>query len=129
MGMYTELVFKAEVKKGIPPDVEAVLQYLFNDGAEPAGLDDPFFRCERWMVIGHCSSYYHVPWNTSKYAEHYIFSRSDLKNYDGEIALFLDWVRPYLDEWPEKCIGWIWYEEEDEPTLIYARKEKANADD
>lgn len=121
MGMYTELIFKADVKKILPTDVEAVLQHLFNGDVLPSNLPEhPLFGLPRWTMIGRGCSYYHVPWVNSKYSEGYIFSRSDLKNYDGEIEAFIDWIRPYLDEHPEKCVGWMWYEELDAPVLIYA---------
>lgn len=120
MGMYTELILKTEVKPDIPDEAEQVLQLLFNDGPGPTTLPDhPFFKSERWQMIGACSSYYHIPWSTSRYAEGYIFSRSDLKNYDSEISKFLDWVRPYLDTLPGDCIGWSWYEEDLKPKLLH----------
>jgi hypothetical protein len=119
MGMYTELIIKADVKNNLPDDVEQVLQYLFNGGDEPDSLPDHlFFRCERWPMVGQCSSYYHTPWATSKYSEGYLFSRSDLKNYGDEISLFIDWIKPYLDVYEGQCIGWRWYEEDDVPVLI-----------
>ena len=119
MGMYTELVLKTEVNTNLPMDVEAVLQHLFNGADAPETLPEhPFFNCGRWPFIGRSSSYYHVPWSTSRYEENYIFSRSDLKNYDGEIAKFISWLTPYISELNGTCIGWSWYEEEDKPTLI-----------
>ena len=122
MGMYTELVLKVEVKKQLPPEVEEVLQFLFNGGPKPELTPNhPFFDTERWTHIGNMSSYYHTPWTTSKYKESYIFSRSDLKNYNGEIGKFIDWLRPYLGKYQGDCLGWEWYEEEEMPTLITRR--------
>lgn len=129
MGMYTELVLKCQIKDNLPDDVRAVLKHLFKEGDEPKSLPDhAFFKCPRWMMIGQCSSFYHHPAALSDYwTGHgnddnrggYIFSRSDLKNYDDEIAKFIDWVMPYIDEMDGQCIGWSWYEEETEPTLLY----------
>lgn len=120
MGMYTELVLKCEVKQKLPEEVEAVLQYLFNGKDLPAILpSDSFFQKPRWAAVGCCCSYYHTPFSLSKYESNYIFSRSDLKNYDGEIEAFLGWLRPYINEPEEKCIGWIWYEEFSSPRLIF----------
>jgi len=119
MGMHTELVIKADTKTDLPPIVDSVLQHLFNGANEPDALPDhAFFSCYRWSMVGRCSSYYHVPWADSKYSEGYIFSRSDLKNYDDEIELFIDWIKPYLDQMQGDCIGWSWYEESETPTLI-----------
>lgn len=119
MGMYTELVLKVDLRKNLPENVEEVLQYLFGEGEEPTELPyHPFFSCPRWDAIGSSNSYYHVPKTLNFLSEGYLFSRSDLKNYTDEIAYFLAWVKPYLDHSEGECIGWVWYEEADQPTLI-----------
>ena len=129
MGMYTELVFKASLPKTIPPDVRAVLEHLFRERLVPTSLPDhPFFAKERWSLIGRCCSAYHHgrvvnSWDEEPYScSIKIFSRSDFKDYDEEIAAFIDWVCPYLHESEGDCIGWSWYEEMDKPILIYAQK-------
>lgn len=129
MGMYTELVLKCEIKDDVPPYVKDVLKYLFKAGDEPKMLPQhEFFKCSRWPMVGQGSSFYHHPRAMSDYwTGHgdkddrggYIFSRSDLKNYDAEIAKFLDWLMPYIDQLDGECIGWTWYEEDEKPTLIY----------
>lgn len=119
MGMYTELVIKADVKSDLPVEIEKVLQHMFNGEEKPIELPNhPFFQCHRWPMLGSCSSYYHIPWSDSMYHEGYLFSRSDLKNYSDEIELFVDWIKPYLDAPVGFCIGWKWYEEWDKPELI-----------
>jgi hypothetical protein len=128
MGMYTELVLKCQIKDDLPDDVRAVLKHLFKGGDEPESLPDhEFFKSRRWSLIGRCSSFYHHPNAMSDYwTGHgdddnrggYIFSRSDLKNYDGEIGHFIDWLMPYIDQDEGDCIGWEWYEEDDVPTLL-----------
>ena len=121
--MYTELVLKCEVKADLPEDVEIILNYLFND-RETTLLELPkhkFFTLYRWKMLGSCNSYYHVPWSNSMYNEHYIFSRSDFKNYSNEIEEFIDWISPYIIGKSGTCIGWTWYEEDSQPTLIYKR--------
>ena len=119
MGMYTELVLKCEVKDALPDEVRTMLNFLFNGGEIPIGLPEhPFFKCARWSMIGTCSSYYHVPFALSRFLEGHIFSRSDLKNYDNEIGLFLNWLHPYIDAFEGDCIGWKWYEEYRVPTLL-----------
>lgn len=124
MGMYTELVLKADIREDIPDQVRAILRFLFTEGDRgeaPTDLPDhPFFKADRWRWIGQSSSYYHIPWAVSRYEADRIFSRSDLKNYGGEIALFVDWLAPYVEMRGErKCIGWSWYEEDSEPTLLF----------
>lgn len=120
MGMYTELVIKADIKHNLPKEVEKVLQYLFNNDAKPTKLPHhPFFECQRWDCIGKSSSHYHIPQTLNFYDGTYLFSRSDLKNYGGEIEDFVNWLSPYINCEKEKCIGWSWYEEDDSPTLLY----------
>ena len=126
MGMYTELLLKAEVEDETPPQVMRVLEYFFKGGPEPESLPDhPLFEKPRWEMIGRSSSYYHIPWpdggmgrGGAERGTWYIFSRSDLKNYDGEIEAFLDWSRPYLRPATGSCLGWTWYEEAEHPTMI-----------
>lgn len=122
MGMYTELVFKADIKSDLPADVRTILHAMFSPRdvakVDVELPDHPFFKCPRWQMIGACSSYYHIPWATSRFEDDYIFSRSDLKNYDDEINKFIDWVKPYIAAPPGHCIGWSWYEESNVPTLI-----------
>lgn len=132
MGMYTELVLKCQIKEGVPRQVKEVLHYLFVDQTTgvPECPNHPFFKTPRWNFVGSSGSFYHHPKPVTHlyevdYADFmYIFSRSDLKNYDNEIALFLDWINPYLDHMPGECIGWTWYEEEEQPTLIYCKGNK-----
>lgn len=124
MGMYTELLLKCSVKENLSLKTKNILDFLFNDKEEPDDLPDhDFFKCERWKSIGRCNSYYHIPYTLNYYKEGYLFSRSDLKNYNNEIGLFLEWIDPYINGLEESCIGWIWYEENFEPTLIYKKQD------
>ena len=123
--MYTELVIKCLIKSNAPDDVKKILSCLFNGEKDLREIIDlpehEFFKCTRAWHLGSCSSYYHIPWATSKYAENIIFSRSDLKDYDNEISKFIDWLMPYIDEIDGQCIGWSWYEEEITPTLLFKK--------
>ena len=125
MGMYTELVLKCQIKEDAPADVKSVIAHMFCGDDAPEKLPDhPFFGLTRWNFIGSCSSFYHHPEvvnSCSKFyytESQYIFSRSDIKNYDGEIESFIDWLKPYVDAPEGQCIGWSWHEEEQQPTLI-----------
>ena len=76
-------------------------------------------------MIGSCCSFYHFParvglvYEPEHLDEIYIFNRSDLKNYDGEIAAFLDWVMPYIDEPEGTWIGHVFYEEWEQPEPVF----------
>ena len=128
--MYTELYLSCELKIDLPPKVLEVLQCLFNGKERPSNLPKhEFFKCDRWSCIGRCSSYYFVPFNTSKLyfddrvtKQYFLTTRSDLKNYDGEIEKFLDWIMPYIEEPWGGHLGHYRYEEDDAPTLIYYSK-------
>lgn len=130
MGMYTEVYICSKLTKDVPMDI---LKYLFTDNFKlpiPEDLklpDHPFFKVERWFQIGHCCSYYHIPYPTSdlRFDETsknwYLVSRSDIKNYDNQIELFFDWVMPYLDKCEGEFIGYSRYEEFDEPKLYFKK--------
>lgn len=131
--MYTELVLKCRLNtKKLTAKDKSVLNFMFKkdfNEDQPTDLPDhPLFKTPRWFLIGNCSSYYHIPESsgcikTEGYG--YIFSRSDFKNYDQEIELFLDWIYPFIDEessWP--FMGWYWYEESEVPFAIIYTDEK-----
>ena len=124
MGMYTEVLIKADIRTDIDVVDRRALEFLFG-GDEPSELVDPpehrFFRTERWRCVGRMSSYYHVPWATRRFHEDCVFSRSDLKDYDGEVEAFFDWFAPLTCAFAGQCIGWHWYEEADVPTLVLKR--------
>lgn len=124
MGTYTELVFEGRTVENIPSEVAEVLGYLFSEerGSIPKYLPKhSYFLCDRWEHIGDTNSYYHIPMSVSKirqdvnYRTSYnIFTRCDLKNYDNEIAKFIDWISPYMGRYR----GWYLQEEDTQPTLF-----------
>lgn len=125
MGMYTELVLKCTIKENAPQNVKDVIRHLFAGEDKPELLPDhEFFNLPRWKMIGSCASHYHHPEavNSAPIYDYtdtiHIFSRSDLKNYNGEIDSFVNWITPYIYGFGDTCIGWQWYEEEEKPTLI-----------
>ena len=131
MGMYTEVYICSGIKDDTPDSVLKVIQYLFDGKRELKDwekLELPaheFFKTERWRIIGKCCSYYHIPFATSdlRYDDisksYHLVSRSDLKNYGGEIEAFFDWIMPYLDKYEGQFIGYSRYEESDEPKLYF----------
>lgn len=120
MGMYTEILVKADVNiDSLSEEEKEVLKFLFAGGKEPSSLPNHhFFTLSRWHNIGRSCSFYHHPACLNSIDDSYIFSRSDLKNYDGEIEAFFDWFAPLTTAGKGKCIGYSWYEEDDEPVLI-----------
>lgn len=129
MGMYTELYISVEVNAPEDSLVANVLERLFNmrEDRTAATPDHPFFKTPRWGCIGRHSSFYHTPMSTSKVSRcHpsnrdvlYVTSRSDLKNYDNEINLFLDWLSRHLHSPCEgDYLGHVRYEECELPDLL-----------
>jgi hypothetical protein len=134
MGMYTELVIKVGIIRDKPEEVDFILNFLFNPNSandiwnekmeirsEVVLPDHPFFKCPRWTAVGRSNSYYHIPACCNFYDGSNLFSRSDLKDYDNEISLFLDWINPYLCGDMGNFIGWKWYEEFNEPEFLYIK--------
>lgn len=123
MGMYTELVIKCDICEDIPQNVKEVLDFLFGDReTAPTNLPDhEFFKCGRWDHIGKVNSYYHIPCCLNFFDGSYLFSRSDFKDYDGEIDKFIDFLDPYIDGEKGQCIGWSWYEQRQQPELIFKK--------
>lgn len=127
MGMYTEIYVKIEFKSNLPEEVVTALQWLNGDSEGEVVLPDhPFFKLPRAGMVLSCSSYYHQPratcnlWFDEIGNSWYLCSRADLKNYDGEIDAFFDWVKPYAASSAGRTfIGYYLYEEDDEPTLVY----------
>jgi len=123
MGMYTEVLVKADIK-AISAQNKAALRFLFGDGdtalLDVLGLPDhPFFKSERWNSIGRSSSYYHIPKALNFFDGSYLFSRSDMKSYNGEAELFFDWlIKHCADVEHGECVGYIWYETWDKPKLV-----------
>jgi len=122
MGTYTELIFQGEINEEVPESIKSLLNYFFDeDSILPNDRElpiHPFFKCERWNMIGHCSSYYFTPFSLIHKQSNYVFMRCDIKNYSGEIELFLDWISEYMNYY----YGWYWYEEDDEPTIFDKNK-------
>lgn len=127
MGMYTELHFNSELKKDVPPEALAILQYMVNGGDVPPPVTNHplFLEGSRWRFMLQTDSYYfdadtHSTLRLDFQGGWYLCIRCNLKNYSNEIQNFLEWVRPYLDKRKGEFLGFYRYEESDEPTLIYA---------
>jgi len=102
MGMYTELIFGADLKKDTPENVIEALKYMIGDTEEkPKDFPLPNGRCE--CLFRGSSYYFGVNSPVSKMwkddiGENWVLStRSNIKNYEGEIEAFLEWIEPYID--------------------------------
>ena len=129
MGMYTEFVFGCMLEKGTPDDVIDVLHCLIKgtNYSFPLLPKHPFFECDRWRSVALCSSYYFGGQKCSEIEYDDISKswrisiRANLKNYDGEIKKFVDWLRPYIHHGAGRngLLGYQIYEEEIDPEMFY----------
>jgi len=123
--MYTELNMCCRVKDD--PVAVSILMYLAHDRAHPPTElpDHPLFKCERWHQLLTCSSYYFVPRSVAIFEyddvgkSWCLVSHAGLKNYDGEIGKFIDWISPYVDD-RDTMIGYSRYEEDRDPVIYYS---------
>lgn len=130
MGMYTQLHFGVQLKKDTPTVVVDVLKYMLGDVDEhPKPLPrHRLFSKPRWPLMLQCDSYYFDYKTTSHLAFDDIAGQwwfnvtSNFKNYDDEIAAFVDWVMPFVDASEGEFLGYSRYEETEQPSLIFADK-------
>ena len=144
MGMYTELVFDTELSLEKLPEIEEVLRHMLGESQEASysSLSLHFqlpaaalFKSSRWEYMLRGSSFYfngetHSELNVmTEYNIATLTVRCSLKNYSQEIEKFLDWIYSYDEtDWhtdyaPRKMFkGYMRYEEDVHPTLIYFTK-------
>lgn len=125
MGMYTELNIGVAFRKDTPTDIISILKHMLNED-EPLLYElpnHPLFSTPRWTFMLVCDSYYFDGQTDSSIHyddisnQYYLNVRCNLKNYDGEIKKFMDFIQPYLDT--RGFLGYTRYEEDGDPTLIY----------
>lgn len=126
MGMYTELRINCRLRRDVPAEVIRNLRLLADgEGRGNASLPDhPFFSLPRWTSVMRAGSAYFddhpsaalVKWN----GQWRLLSVANLKNYDNEIAQFIDWLSPFVDAAPGETWAEHRYEEDDVATPIAA---------
>lgn len=127
MGMYTDFCFDVIIRSNVPDHVVTILNQMrdLDDSLDKILPDHQFFRCDRWMQIGHCGSAYFPAeprfiFEKESFSNDYVLNlRCNLKNYDDEIKHFIDWIKPYVDADPGEFLGFYRYEESAHPTLVY----------
>jgi hypothetical protein len=130
MGMYTEFHFNVELKEDTPKKVINILKKMVkdNDIVIHNLPEHDFFKTSRWEWMLCSDSYYFDADTHSTIREdasntHYLCVRCNLKNYDNEIELFLNWINKYLAYYGGEFLGFYRYEEDDIPTLINYKQE------
>ena len=128
MGMYTELIFGAELINETPEQVINALKYIIGDlDDKPNDFPLPEGRCE-YLLTG-SSYYFGVNSSVSKMwfdeisKSWIISSRSNIKNYENEIETFLKWIKPYIRSGSGRrnMYAIVIYEEASKPTIYYKK--------
>ena len=124
MGMYTELIFGARLKSNTPKLVIDTLKYMLGEIEMPN--DFPFSN-ERINYLFNCSSYYFgvnrsvsKMWFDEIAKQYSISTRSNIKNYEGEIEEFLTWIKPYVASGSGKKEMYAIVTYEEEEPIIYS---------
>lgn len=124
--MYTEIIFGASLKKDTPNKVINALKYMIGeikDKPEDFPLPEGRFN---WLF--QCGSYYFGVneavskiWLDDIDGEWKVSCRSNIKNYEGEIELFLEWIKPYIESGSgeREMYVIVMYEEASEPDIYY----------
>ena len=130
MGIYTELHFNARLKE-ISPEILMTLKYMIGEiDTPPLILPDHklFTNDTRWryMLQTDSSSFDADTHSTLKFNlidnSLYLCIRSNFKNYNNEIPLFLEWIMPYLDKIQGDFLGFFRHEKCDIPILIFMKE-------
>lgn len=125
MGMYTQLHLGVRLKKNLGDANKDIINFMLGEQeSEPVELPQhELFNHSRWQYMLQCDSYYFEYKTTHlfKYDEigdcYWFNVTCNLKNYENEIELFLNWLLPYIEE--EHCmIGYFRYEENSMPAII-----------
>ncbi len=124
MGTYTKFAADFELKKNTPNEVLETLLYMYGMGVQPGQLPDhKLFSTNRWakMVYGSDSGLAGSRFGFDREEGSWkVRVRCNLKNYDSEIELFLEWIYPYMAT--KGFIGYIHSETRAVPILIYTDK-------
>ena len=131
MGMYTEILFRAEMVPNWDEDEKvrravSIMRNTYTEEPPERELlpDHPLFDCPRWALLATCNSYYfplanHEVWEDDYQGGKYWSFRANIKNYDGEIGKFFDWIDPYIRDSGGEFVGYELYEEDTTPTLHF----------
>jgi hypothetical protein len=131
MGMYTELIFGAQLNKDTPVEVIESLKYMIGEIKEkPNNFALPEGSFE-WLFQG--GSYYFAinesvnkMWLDNIDKCYHISTRSNIKNYGNEIEKFLEWIKPYIvgGSGNREMYAITMYEDSDLPNIYYLNDEQ-----
>ena len=113
MGMYTHWALQIELRKGTPEkilnEIRTVIAYEDNDS--------PLYPIARAGAAYQVCAPARL---LSSYGEqHTLTVLASVKYGTGAIMLAVEYLAPYVDSYGLGFCGWMQYEEEDHPTLLY----------
>jgi len=124
--MYTELNCSFALKGETAQAVIDLLKYMTGELSDAPTIlpDHPLFGDTRWNYMLQSDSYYFNA-DTRSVARFddiascvYVTIICNVKNYNGEIEHFLDWITPHIDAYDGEFLGYKRYEEAELPTLL-----------
>ena len=97
MGMYTRLKFHAELKDLSEKEIDAIKWCISNEDFDKFPYSDlhPFFKQRRALLLFTCDAKI-KPIFINKNDIWVLNTDAEIKNYKGEIELFLDWIKPFV---------------------------------
>ena len=127
MGMYTEIIFGAGLKRNLSEEIVDIIKRMISGEAYKDVPNHPYFKSERSWLLCSGGSYYFPGtiepkfWYDNISKQWYLHFRTNIKNYDSEIEKFLDWIKPYIEDGcgRKNFYAIVTYEEDDEPTIYY----------
>jgi hypothetical protein len=131
MGMYTELILGASLKKDTPDSVINTLKYMAGEiDEEPEGFPFKDQSARFTSLLNHGSYYFAVNnpvvkiWQDEISRNWRISSRSNIKNYDDEIETFLAWLKPYIEagSGSKDMYAVVIFETQDIPAIYYLER-------
>ena len=131
MGMYTEVYINCDLKEDTPEEVVNTLYAMVRGEDVDGFLED---KPHRWSLLFRSSAYFtdtivgelrynNEAWHTRPY--YTLHGKGAIKNYNSEIQSFFEWIKPWAEQ---DFIGYYLYEEDREPTLVYANNRGNNND-
>ena len=135
MGMWTELILGAKLKKKTPKYVIDTLRYLVGDLPRKPKKYPATFKINNPFSTDYDQMFTYSHWYFAidkPFAElwidpvdgcYKINTRSNLKNYDNQIEIFLKWLKPYIAKGSgaRDMYAIVTYEEDSEPTIYYLK--------
>jgi hypothetical protein len=124
MGMYTEIFVNVDFKEETPEEVVQTLKAICEKDHESPLLNN---KPGRWFMLFNNGSYYTPSTQCAALTFDRIsnnwslIGKGDIKNYEGEIEAFFDYIRPWVED---NFMGYMRYEEDDMPTIMCRENKK-----